>query len=84
MREKKKTLCIQYFAVLREWRGRGEETLTTQARTAGDLYEELKEKFGFKMPKELLRVSINEEFCIWGAPLKEGDRIVFIPPVAGG
>lgn len=84
MEFKKKTVCIQYFAVLREWRGRAEETLTTQSSTAGDLYDELREKAGFKMPKEMLRVSINEEFCGWETPLKEGDRIVFIPPVAGG
>ena len=33
----------------------------------------------------LLRVAINDEFCDWSQPLAEpGDRVVFIPPVAGG
>ena len=32
----------------------------------------------------MLRVAVNEEFREWGAPLAANDRIVFIPPVAGG
>ena len=27
---------------------------------------------------------INDEFCDWSRPLGSGDRVVFIPPVAGG
>jgi molybdopterin converting factor small subunit len=32
----------------------------------------------------MLRVAVNEEFVDWSRPLESGDRIVFIPPVAGG
>jgi molybdopterin converting factor small subunit len=32
----------------------------------------------------MLRVAVNDEFCEWSAPLQPGDRVVFIPPVAGG
>jgi molybdopterin converting factor small subunit len=32
----------------------------------------------------VLRVAINSEFGDWTAPLKDGDAVVFIPPVAGG
>jgi molybdopterin converting factor small subunit len=32
----------------------------------------------------MLRVAINDEFADWSRRLGTGDRIVFIPPVAGG
>ena len=27
---------------------------------------------------------VNDEFAAWDHPLRTGDRVVFIPPVAGG
>lgn len=84
MAVKEKLVHIQYFAILREARGQAEEDIRTTAETVQEFYEELKEKFGFKISADLLRVSINDEFCSWQAKLKEGDRVVFIPPVAGG
>ena len=79
-----KTIHVQYFAVLREQARRGEETLATDARSPADLYEALKECHGLTLPRAVLRVAVNEEFCGWDRPLQEGDRVVFIPPVAGG
>jgi molybdopterin synthase sulfur carrier subunit len=32
----------------------------------------------------MLKVAVNEEFAAWDQPLAGGDRVVFIPPVAGG
>jgi molybdopterin converting factor small subunit len=32
----------------------------------------------------MLRVAVNDEFADWSRPLVAGDRVVFIPPVAGG
>jgi len=79
-----KTIHVQYFAVLREQAGRGEEALPTNAHSPADLYEALKERHGLTLPRAVLRVAVNEEFCGWDRPLQEGDRVVFIPPVAGG
>jgi molybdopterin converting factor small subunit len=31
-----------------------------------------------------LKVAVNDEFRDWDAVLADGDRVVFIPPVAGG
>jgi molybdopterin converting factor small subunit len=31
-----------------------------------------------------LKVAVNSEFSDWSRPLKAGDAVVFIPPVAGG
>lgn len=75
---------IQYFAILREQRGLAEEDLTTNAATAQDLYEELRARHGFTLPAARIRAAVNDEFVAAGAPLKNGDRVVFIPPVAGG
>ena len=75
---------VQYYALLREQAGRSSETLTTRARTAGELYAELRGRHPFTLPAEMLRVAINGEFGEWSQPLEAGDAVVFIPPVAGG
>ena len=75
---------IQYFAVLRERAGIGRETVQTSATTAGELYEELAARHDFGLPRAMLRVAVNDEFADWSRPLAAGDRVVFIPPVAGG
>ena len=79
-----KKIHIQYFAVLREERGLNEETVETTAQTALDLYRELRHKFNFRLPVDVLKVAVNDEFVHWETPLKGNDHIVFIPPVAGG
>jgi molybdopterin converting factor subunit 1 len=78
------TIHVQYFAVLREQAGRSEETLSTRAATPAELYDELRAAHGFALPRAMLRVAVNDEFAEWTAPLAGGDRVVFIPPVAGG
>ncbi len=75
---------VQYYALLREQAGRSTETLQTRARTPRDLYDELKARYPFTLPAEMLRVAVNAEFGDWSQPLKAGDAVVFIPPVAGG
>jgi sulfur-carrier protein len=75
---------VKYFAALREQAGRSEESFQTSAATAADLYDELQARHGLKLSADSLRVAINEEFADWSSPLSSGDRVVFIPPVAGG
>jgi molybdopterin synthase sulfur carrier subunit len=78
------SIRIQYFAVLREQAGFSEEVRETAAATPADLYDEVRAAHGFTFPRSMLRVAVNDEFCEWSAPLQPGDRVVFIPPVAGG
>ncbi len=78
------TISIQYFALLREQRGLTEERLATAAATPAALYEELRARHGFTLPGDRVRAAVNETFVAADAPLREGDRVVFIPPVAGG
>jgi molybdopterin converting factor subunit 1 len=74
---------VQYFAILRERAGRGSEELLTSATTAGELYRELETRYRFPSLASI-KVAINDEFGDWQAPLRDGDSVVFIPPVAGG
>lgn len=74
---------IEYFAILREHVGRDAEECRTSATTAAELYSELDQRYGFPQMGRL-KVAINDEFRDWDTPLAEGDRVVFIPPVAGG
>jgi len=78
------TITVQYFAILREQRGLTEEKLTTTAATPTALYEELRGRHKFTLPADRVRAAVNDEFVSASAPLRDGDRVVFIPPVAGG
>jgi molybdopterin-guanine dinucleotide biosynthesis protein A len=75
---------VQYYALLREQAGRSSESLVTTANTPRDLYQELKGRYPFSLAVEMLRVAVNSEFGDWEQRLRDGDSVVFIPPVAGG
>ena len=78
------TINVQYFAILREQRGVSGEQLSTAASTPEGLYEELRSRHGFSLPAARIRAAVNDEFVASGTALRDGDRVVFIPPVAGG
>ena len=78
------TLHVQYFAILREQRGLTQETLTTSAGTPTALYDELRARHAFTLPANRVRAAVNDEFVPATHTLRDGDRLVFIPPVAGG
>ena len=81
---KPRTLRVQYYAILREQAGRSEETLDTTAATPAELYDELRRRHPFQLTASQLKVALNSEFSDWQTPLRHGDTVVFIPPVAGG
>jgi molybdopterin converting factor subunit 1 len=78
-----KNITVEYFAILRDHAGQASENLATETATAGELFAELEKRYGFPELSSI-KVAINDEFGDWDAVLHEGDRIVFIPPVAGG
>ena len=78
------TLRIRYFAMLREQAGVSEENIRTAAATPTVLWEELRKRHGFDAPLSALSVAVNEEFVSPERALRDGDMVVFIPPVAGG
>ena len=75
---------LRYFAVLREQAGCDSEKCQTSALTPAELYAELKEEKGFALEQDTLRIAVNGDFVSFDTSLKDGDEVVFIPPVAGG
>jgi molybdopterin converting factor subunit 1 len=79
-----RAVTVHYYALLRDQAGRDQEQVVTGSATAGELYAELQQRHGFPLPPARLRVAINAAFAEWDTRLADGDRVVFIPPVAGG
>jgi molybdopterin converting factor subunit 1 len=79
-----KKIQIRYYAILREQAGKSDESLNTEAGTPALVFAELKKRYPFTLDTQQLKVAINTEFRDWQTPLKDGDTLVFIPPVAGG
>ncbi len=75
---------IKYYASLREATNLNSESLETNSKTALQLFEELDKKYNFQIETSNLKVAINEEYSEFSDNLKDGDIVVFIPPVAGG
>jgi molybdopterin converting factor subunit 1 len=79
-----KQIKMTYFAFFRDKANTSNEEIATQAQTAKELYKELKSKYDFELCSSKVKVAINDEFKDFDFPLNNGDKVVFIPPVAGG
>ena len=71
---------VSFFASLREERGRTHESIDCEQISVLDLYK----SFGFGLPNSMVRFAVNNEFVADDTVLRDGDRVAFIPPVAGG
>ncbi len=79
-----KQVSVRYFAVLREERGRDSESLTTDARTVLELYDSLRARHALSLPSHLVGAAVNGSLVRMDHALRDGDEVVFLPPVAGG
>lgn len=79
-----KTVTVRYFALFRENAGVAEETVTLDAVTAADLYQQLSHRHGSLDAQDHCKVAINDEMSDWSSPIKDGDIVLLFPPVAGG
>lgn len=77
-------ITVLYFASLAEKSGMDEELLTCQTHDLGELYQMLAARFGFTLSKDKLAVAVNHHLTTWDTPIRQGDTVAFIPPVAGG
>jgi len=75
---------LTFYAQLREQAGSSETRFSTTAKTVADLYQELKQVHGFTLDEAVMKAAVNDAFCDWGQPLRDGDSVTFVPPVAGG
>jgi sulfur-carrier protein len=80
----KNKVTVSFFAILREQAGINSIEICENFENAIELYEILSQKYSFTLPAQALRVAINDKFSSWQEPLKNNDKITFIPPVAGG
>ncbi|GDX79720.1 hypothetical protein LBMAG42_15310 [Deltaproteobacteria bacterium] len=73
-------VVVRYFARLRELKGCSEESCTFPAAiTAAAAYAAL------GLPAELpIAFAVNQERVSGDTLLREGDELVFLPPIGGG
>ncbi|MFC3551219.1 MoaD/ThiS family protein [Lysobacter cavernae] len=76
-------VTVLYFASLRDAAGVASETVEATADLCA-LYAALRERHGFVLPVERLRVAVDGEFARWGDAVRAGSEVAFIPPVSGG
>ena len=75
---------LLYFASLRDAARCEQEAVEVAAASLAALYDGARERHGFALPRERLRVARNGAFASWSDDAAEGDEIAFIPPVSGG
>lgn len=79
------TITVRYFAILRDFSGKNDETVSIETGTnAGEIYLRLAKAYEFPLALTDVRVAVNDEFTSANHPLQDHDILVFIPPVAGG
>ena len=76
-------VTVLYFASLRDAAGGDRETVVHDGDLRA-LYASLRERHGFALPVERLRVAIDGAFARWDDVPGEGAEVAFIPPVSGG
>ena len=75
---------ILYFASLRDAAGCDAEDADSAHTDARRLYAELRDRHGFAIRQESLRLAVNGSFAPWHQVLANGDEVAFLPPVSGG
>ena len=75
---------ILYFASLRDGAGRDSEEVESVHANARLLYAELRQRHGFPIRQQALRLAVNGAFAPWDQGLADGDAVAFLPPVSGG
>ena len=78
------SVTVLYFASLRDAAGSDRETIASDAADLRALYAQLRERHGFVLAADRLRVAVDGSFARWEDALREGSEVAFIPPVSGG
>jgi molybdopterin-guanine dinucleotide biosynthesis protein A len=77
-------LKILFYASLREAVGAHEIELATSAKTVGEIFLEIKQRYGLTIQASALRFAVNDRLVPLHEPICTNDVVVFIPPVSGG
>lgn len=76
-------ITIEFYAQLRDEAKENHITHDFQG-PAIELWEMMRKRFSFSLDRQSLSLAINDEFVNWQSNIVDGDKVVFIPPVAGG
>ena len=78
------TIKVRLFAALRELAGSSEVDAT--GRTAGELVDQLSERYGERFAKiaAVGSIVVNGDRADRTTPVAEGDQVALLPPVSGG
>ncbi|KXK28061.1 MoaD/ThiS family protein [bacterium] len=79
-----KEIILEYYGAIRESRGLSRESVMTCAEDIDELFKELASQNLIPYPRNILSVAINDEFGSFSSVIKNGDKVVFMTPVAGG
>ena len=74
----------RYFALFREQAGCESELVDWRGGTAAELFQAMCVKHSKLKIEAAALVAINDEMSGWEVQLKDGDEVLFFPPVAGG
>ena len=77
---------VLFFGRLKELVGRSEEDVEIRE---DERLEDVFARYGARHPevgqlRGSVVASVNQEFAPWGARLRNGDEVAFLPPVSGG
>ena len=77
---------LLFFAVLRDIAGRSEDVLDLpDGARAGDVWQRLRDEHpALRDYIQPPMIAVNESYVSAEEPLRDGDELAFIPPVAGG
>lgn len=74
---------VRYFASMRNPGGPERERVAA-ASDARILYDQLRDRFGWKFDSHAIRLAVNGRMVAWEYPLAQGDEVAFLPPFSGG
>jgi molybdopterin synthase catalytic subunit len=82
------TVHLRYFAIFRQRLGRGQEDRAIPAgTTVGQLFDDITgEQPALAVPalRAATMLMVNQDYADPGHELRDGDEVVFVPPVSGG
>ncbi len=78
------SIQVRFFAAFREFAGTDAVLLETDAETVDDVFEACLQQFPRLFRPEASLVAVNEKMADWSTAVRNGDEVLFFPPVAGG
>lgn len=77
-------IVVRWFAAYREATGTANESVETDAPTVADLFNQMMVGHPRLASYSGALVAINDEMSNWNSTIRDGDEVLFFPPVAGG